>query len=284
MKICVSSYSFGEYVNKLGIKGVIDKAAELGFDAIEFVESGWTDSYGAETARIVGEYAREKGLYVANYCVGADFVNGSGGDINAEVKRLKAEVDFAAALGSPFMRHDIASFPQGKQYSIGYDDVISDIAPAIREVSAYAASKGVCTITENHGYFSQDADRVEKLINAIASPNFGYLLDTGNFMCADEDPTLSVGKMARYAKHIHVKDFHFRSGMEADPGRGWFVTRGGNYLRGAILGHGNAKAAQSVGIIKRSGYDGCISIEFEGIEDNLTGIAIGLENLKKFLA
>ena len=39
MKYCVSTYSFGGYMDSLGIYGVIDKAAEMGFDGIEFVDT-----------------------------------------------------------------------------------------------------------------------------------------------------------------------------------------------------------------------------------------------------
>ena len=36
--------------------------------------------------------------------------------------------------------------------------------------------------------------------------------------------------------------------------------------------------------LKKSGYDGYISIEFEGMEDVLEAIQIGLENLKLYIA
>jgi len=35
--------------------------------------------------------------------------------------------------------------------------------------------------------------------------------------------------------------------------------------------------------MKRAGYDGFITIEFEGMEDNLKGISLGLQNLKRFI-
>ena len=43
MKFSVTSYSFGHYQNpdELGILGIIDKAAELGFDGIEYAEGAW---------------------------------------------------------------------------------------------------------------------------------------------------------------------------------------------------------------------------------------------------
>ena len=282
MKTCVSTYSFGKYVESLGIYGVIDKAAEMGFDGIEFVESGWSNVELCELEKI-GAYAAEKGLARASFCVGADFINGSGGDTKAEIERVKALVDKAAALGVANMRHDVASQPRGRKINIGYDDCLPIMAEAIREVAIYAESKGVGTMTENHGYFSQDANRVEKLINTVGHDNFGALVDLGNFMCADEDPTLSVSIMAPYAFHVHAKDFHYKSGMDINPGTGWFQTRAGNYLRGAIIGHGEAKIYQSIQTLKKNGYDGYVTVEFEGMEDNLRGIEVGNANQKRFI-
>ena len=131
--------------------------------------------------------------------------------------------------------------------------------------------------------FRDPAARVEKLINTVAHDNFGALVDLGNFMCADEDPTLSVAIMAPYAFHVHAKDFHWKSGMDVNPGAGWFQTRAGNYLRGAIIGHGEAKIYQSIQTLKKNGYDGYVTVEFEGMEDNLKGIELGLANLKRFI-
>ena len=137
LKTSVSTYSFGRYVESLGIYGVIDKAAEMGFEGIEFVESGWSNVELDELKKI-GEYAAEKGLVRASFCVGADFINGSGGDTAAEVARVKALVDKAAALGVANMRHDVASQPRTRKYSIGYDDCLPTMADAIREVTKYA--------------------------------------------------------------------------------------------------------------------------------------------------
>ncbi len=281
MKTSVSSYSFGGYLDKLGMKGLIDKAAEMGFEGFEFVYGGWTNDFDLDLARELKEYTLSKGLVPVAACTGANFL----GDLDAEIARLKKEVDFAAALGVMNMRHDTAyGFGGVRKYSIGFDDALPLIVKGTLEVTKYAEQKGVGTMTENHGYFAQDCARVEKIINGVAHPNFGALVDIGNFMCADEDPVKSVGVMAPYAKHVHAKDFHWKSGMETDPGAGWFRTRAGNYIRGAIVGHGNAKSAQSLGILKRSGYDGFVSIEFEGMEDNLKGIQIGLDNIRRFIA
>ena len=277
MKTAVSSYSFGPYQKSLGNEGIMRKAKEMGFDGIEFIDSHVSS---VDDAKALCALAEEIGIEICAFCVGADFINK---DIEGEVSNLKSKIDIAEALGAPVMRHDITRGSEsGAKVGISYDALLPQIVPAVREVTAYAKARKIRTLTENHGFFSQDADRVEKLINEVNDENFGALVDIGNFMCADEEPWKSVAKMMPYAYHVHAKDFFIKSGMEPNPGKGWFKTRSGDYLRGTIIGHGNARAYQSLATVKRSGYDGFISIEFEGMEDNLKGIALGLENLKKF--
>ena len=284
MKTCVTSYSFGGYIaeNRLGYLGIIDKAAELGFDGIEYTDGGHLQQ--PDFAKNVKERAAEKGIEVVTLAVGANFIQPTEDQLKDEIARVCGMVDIAAEMGAKMMRHDVArGFGADRKHSRGYDNALPMLVQGCREVTKYAEQKGVKTMTENHGYFSQDAQRVEKLINAVACDNFGALVDLGNFMCADEDPTLSVSIMAPYAFHVHAKDFHYKSGMDIAPGAGWFQTRAGNYLRGAIIGHGEAKVYQSIQTLKKNGYNGFVTVEFEGMEDNLKGIACGLENLKRFI-
>jgi sugar phosphate isomerase/epimerase len=138
-------------------------------------------------------------------------------------------------------------------------------------------------MVENHGFFAQDSERMEKLVTAVDHPNFGLLVDMGNFLCVDEEPEKAVGRLMPYAFHVHAKDFHVKSGNQPNPGRGWFSSRGGNYLRGAVIGHGDVPIVQCLKIMKGKNYDGILSIEFEGMEEPLEGIAIGLENLRSFV-
>ena len=284
MKTSVSSYSFGHYAaqNELGVLGIIDKTKEMGFDGIEFAAEDWWINDDDMLLRM-REKCEKNGLPVVNLAVGADFINGSNGDLDAEVERVCKLVDKAVILGSAAMRHDVSGgFSPERKTAIGYDDALPILAEGCRRVAEYAQSKGVVTMTENHGFFSQDSVRVEKLVNTVAHPNFGTLVDVGNFLCADDDPNVAVGRVGNLARHVHVKDFFIKSGMEPNPGDGWFQTRGGNYLRGTIVGHGDAKVFQSLKVLKWHGYDGFVSIEFEGMEDNIRGIEIGLRNLKRY--
>ena len=281
MKIAVSSYSFsgvtqtGEY-NQFTI---IQKAKDMGFDAIEFVDIiPHDESTPVEYAKKLRAECARVGLPVSNFTFGADFINCP--DIHAEIERVKSMVDMADILGAKSLRHDATVGKPG----VSFDKVLPVLADACRQVTEYAAQKGIVTMVENHGFFCQDSRRVEQLYNAVDHPNFGLLCDMGNFLCADENPAESFGIVAPYARYVHAKDFHIKSADQSNPGAGFFQSRNGTYLRGAIIGHGNVPVKHCLTALKRAGYQGSIAIEFEGMEATLKALEIGLANLRRYIA
>ncbi len=285
MQYAVSIYSFMQYLRegRLTPLSCIAKVKEMGFDAIEFVDFVFPEEEKPEEyAAKLREEADRAGLAISNFAVGADLLQGSGGNLEAEVDALKKKVDIAAILGCPTMRHDVTGGPKNRTHQ-GFDSYLERMAAGCLAVTEYAAGKGIRTMTENHGFFAQDSRRVEKLINRVAHDNFGQLVDIGNFLCADDDPVTAVGRCAPYAFYVHIKDFIVKSGQEPDPGEGFFLSRGGNFLRGTIIGHGDVPVVQCLRALKRTGYDGYLSIEFEGMEDCVQGISLGLKNLRRYV-
>lgn len=153
------------------------------------------------------------------------------------------------------------------------------MAPYIRRVSDYASSLGIRTCTENHHFLYQDAVRVRELMHAVDHPNYGWLVDLGNFICADNDPVVSVRIAAPYAVHAHAKDFILKdAGTEPAPD-GFNRSRGGRLWRGTTLGHGDVPVAECIRVLAEAGYDGWLSLEFEGYEDNVPALRQGFAYL-----
>ena len=276
MKVAVSSYSFSQAMRdgRLTLKECIAKAKEIGFEAIEFVDFNVTSTLPEGMTMM--EYAKELraecdrvGIAVTNFTIGADFQNR---DTAEEVERVKGMVDIAEAFGATGMRHDVAS--GAKPYQ-SFEHALPKIAEGVRQVAEYAATKGIKTMSENHGFFAQDALRVEKLMNTVNHPNYGWLVDMGNFTCADEDPAISVGIGAPYAFYVHAKDFIIKPADGPNPGKFFFQSRNGNYLRGTIVGQGNVPVKHCLIALKKAGYDGYVAIEFEGMEDCILALEAG---------
>lgn len=286
MKFSVSLYSFFSAIRSGELTPIecVAKSKELGFDAIEavdFVLAGKPEEMPDKAKELKAE-ADKQGLAISSLAASADLLNGmdGSGNVKAEIERVKRMVDIAEILGAPRMRHDITMGQKGNPKS--YAALVPQLAESVREITEYAAGKGIVTMTENHGFFSQDSERVELLYNTVNHPNFGLLCDIGNFVCADENPATAVARVAPYAKYVHAKDFIIKSYYDDDPGEGAFQSRAGNYLRGTIIGHGNVPVKQCLHILKAAGYDDTIAIEFEGMEPAVAAVRIGLANLKKY--
>jgi sugar phosphate isomerase/epimerase len=281
MKIGVSTYSLYRPIHegKITVLEAIEKIAEMGGEHVEIVPVGYTLTDNPELVDQIVAKAKEVGIDISNYAIGANFALDSEDEVAKEIERVKKEVDIAARLGVKLMRHDVAS---RSDISIKqFNSEVGRLAEACRQIADYAAEYGITTSVENHGYYIQASDRVQTLVEAVDRSNFKTTLDVGNFMCVDEDPVIAVRKNLPYASIVHIKDFYLRPASQ-NPGEGWFTTAGGNYLRGAIAGHGDINLRESIRLIKESGYDGYLSIEFEGMEDAYQGTRIGLENVKRF--
>jgi sugar phosphate isomerase/epimerase len=285
MKIGVSSYCYHRLIKggNFTLFDAIEYTKKTGFDVIEFSDFPAPEGKSLEAfAMELAKASKEAGLEICNYATHADLLYGSEGDMEKEVQRLKSRVDVAKILGSPMMRHDACWGLKEVSSCRTWRDAVKLMAPAIREVTQYAASLGIRTMTENHGYFLQDSARMEELVLAVNHPNYGLLVDMGNFMCADECSIKALATAMPYAFHVHAKDFLYKTGTELRPDDSWFPTRGGNFLRGTILGHGVVSVGQCINYVKKCGYSGIVSLEFEGSEEPLDAVRRGYEYLRRF--
>ena len=250
--------------------------AEQGGEHVEIVPIGFSLADDLSLADAVLQKAEAAGIEISNYAIGANFLND---DIEKEIERVKQEVDIANRLGVKLMRHDVAWKAPNEISIRDFEKDLPKIADACKIIADYAAQFDIVTSVENHGYYVQASDQVQRLIHMVDKDNFKTTLDTGNFLCVDEDPLAAVKKNISYASMVHVKDFYRRT-SSLGLGEGWFPTSSGNYLRGAITGHGDINLPEILKVIKQSGYDGYISIEFEGMEECKKAAKISLENVR----
>ena len=285
MKTCISLYSYWTPVRfgKMTQYDVIDKIKALGIDAVELlmlndaVPAGETmQSY----AKKLYEHAKKIGLEVPILSMDSKLYCA---DPERELAYLCSMIDVAAECGIKLMRFDIAYSYMGNEELKNYKTVINAVTPYIRRLAEYGASRGVKVVSENHGSIIQDSYRVEELLTTVDHKNYGYLCDIGNFDGADENVVTAMSRLLPYICFVHAKDIIQRSGNEYDPGQYYWRTRGGNYHRATIFGHGTLPVYQLLSALKDNGYEGYLSLEYEGIEDTEMAMEISAENLKRML-
>lgn len=271
MKISVSAYSYQALLRRDDVKlsDIPGIAASQGYEGIEFVDfQGELRPQLRELKKACGD----AGIPIVAFAAGGNLLEGV---LSEGVDQIKASLDLAAEMGAPVMRHDVAYDGGGKRTFAG---VLPRLAEGCRAAAEYGGTLGIKVVIENHGRFLQESLRVEALYAAVDHPNFGLLVDIGNFLCADEAPELAVGRLAPFAAHVHAKDFFVRQGSVAGD-QGWLETRAGNSLRGTVLGHGDVPLAQCLRVLRREGYNGYVTVEYEGMEDCLSAVEWCRKNL-----
>ncbi|UUZ96347.1 sugar phosphate isomerase/epimerase [Paenibacillus sp. P25] len=282
MKLGLSSYSLSRAI-KAGEMTILDAVrwtAEHGGEHIEIVPIGFTLDDQPRLIEAIRRQAEEAGIELSNYAIAANFIQPDEASYEAEIARVQKQVDIARDLGVRLMRHDVASRPIPEATLTRFHADLEKLAEACRRVADYAASFGIVTSVENHGYYIQASDRVQELVHAVGRDNFRTTLDIGNFMCADEDSVIATKKNIGIASMVHLKDFYLRP-AHRDPGKAGSARRAANFLRGAIVGQGDIDMWSVLRTIKESGYDGYISVEFEGLEPCTFGSSAGLGNARR---
>ncbi len=296
MKIGVSSYCLDSLMEKgqMTLFEVIDWIAAQGGESVEFVPFAFKLSDEAsgkiDTDLIAGvrRQAADAGLEIANYSVLANLCVEDDEAFEGEIKRICHHVDVAAELGAPRMRHDISAFrrPLDQNGLADFDRLLPRMVEGAQRVAEHARTRGIRTLIENHGFFVNGCDRVERVMNGVNRENYGLLLDTGNIACVDEDPTVAAWRLAKRAEIVHLKDFYIRhrdpgDATQFDCGGHWFRSYAGRYLRGSILAQGDLDIWAILGELKKAGFDGNLMIEFEGLEEPAYATAVSLANARR---
>lgn len=288
MKIGSSTYSLSKALKAgtLDVMGLFDWLADHGADHIEIVplKDFFSFTETPELADAMVKKAKDVGIDISCYTFGAGFINRTAEEFEAEIKRVKREIDIAARLGVKLVRHDVGFRPAGQNSDAQFDADLPLFVDACGQLADYAVRHGITTMIENHGLHVQGAKRVLRVYHGVARDNFKLLVDTGNFFPVEFDNTLNAIKQcAPFAAMVHTKDHHIRN-VPGEPADTWRDRGNGIFTQAAIAGAGDIGIAQAIGYLKDAGYDGYLSLEYEGPEEACYANLEGMKNLRSILA
>ncbi|MBO4649460.1 MAG: sugar phosphate isomerase/epimerase [Lentisphaeria bacterium] len=283
MKIGFTSYSFAAALRAktMKIDDAIRFAAGIGAAHME-ISPGKFLEMSPENIDLMVRTAKECGIELSSYTIGANFVQPDAAAVENEISRVEKEVETAAKLGVTRMRHDCGWRPQPECSYANFEKDLPIFVDACGRIADKAKTYGIVTSIENHGFYVQASERVQRVVLAVNRDNFRTTLDVGNFLCVDEDPECAVMNNLPFASFIHFKDFHIRRQV-TDPA-GFIKTLHGRYLRGAVTGDGDVDLPSICRLIKASAYDGFLSIEYEGREECKFACTRAIKNVRELFA
>ena len=176
----------------------------------------------------------------------------------AAVAGSKLWVDVAVALGSPSIRTSIDAAKDSKPD-------VGRASDTLARVAEYAAKKNVMVNLENDNPESEDPFFIVQVIEKVNSPFLRALPDFGNSLAAHDEAFQDRAMDAMFAHATcicHVKD-------------------------GEVDEHGNVShvdLAKTFAILKKHGYKGYCSIEYERAGDPYKATARLIEETVKYLS
>jgi sugar phosphate isomerase/epimerase len=255
-RLSLAAYSMRKYLElknaTMTLEQFIDKSAEWGFDGVELTEYYFPKPITPEFVSKVKRAAFRNGLAVTGSPVGNTFTHPPGEARDKEIAKLKQWIDVSADIGSPAIRIFAGNAPKGTEEAVARKYVVECIEACLPQ----AAKRGVALALENHGGVVATADGMLEILKAIKHDWFGANVDTGNFH--SEDPYAELEKIMPYAVTCQVKVEMSAKGKKSE-----------------------ADLPRLVEMMRKAGYKGFVTLEYEAAEEPNQAIPRYLEALRK---
>lgn len=256
MKLSVSIWSVHEQVYSKQMSN-LDFISFCHDNKVKYVEL--LDNFlSVKEIKEVKVHLKEKNMEVSSYSINNDFVHSQKTDREKQVRYIKDSVDIACELGAKYIR----VFSGNEKEGIVFEEAKQWIIDGFIAVVPYAEKTGITLVIENHGLFVGKSDQVKDLITTVNSPNFKSNTDVANFLLADEEPLDAVKNLKDHIGFVHFKDF-----KQLPSSKAGYRSLSGKIYEGTILGKGEVPLKEIVEFLHKIGYNGFLSIEYEGTGD-----------------
>ncbi|MBI1314908.1 TIM barrel protein [bacterium] len=272
--IALSTYSLWRFHNEplRDIHRCIDIASDMGFDGVELllyqIEQNTLLSNAA--MQQIKRHAFRLGLPLCGMSTHQGFVTPDREARQRNIDLTIGQIETCYQLGIPTMRVNTGRWGTSRNFDelmknrgiepplAGYtdEDAFPWVIDSFERCLPTAEKCGVVLGLENHWGLGLTPEGVLRIVDAVDSPWLQVTLDTGNFL---ENPYDKLEQLAPHAAFVQAKTYY---------GGGQWYEIDIDYTRVAAM-------------LRRHNYRGCISLEFEGMEDYRTAIPKSLSLLRQ---
>ncbi|MDP6381188.1 MAG: sugar phosphate isomerase/epimerase family protein [Phycisphaerae bacterium] len=248
----------GEEIKALGVKG------------IDFLVSLLGSLDGAET--ILPAAVKNHGLILTGLSLSNNFNRDDAAELAADIEAVKEQIRLAATLGAPVARifgghlsPELRADPDAK--AAAFQKIVDGLGAVVGE----AENSGVVLAIENHGGLPCTAEEQVSVIETIGSDFLKATIDIGNYMACGQEADVATRIAAKHCAYVHFKDF--KKVPDASKPWGWGIEP-------CTVGEGDVDARACIEALVKVGYEGTIALEYEGTEDEVTGVPKSTEFMK----
>lgn len=255
MKIGCTAYSYRKPITdgRMKLEDFIKICGSYMLDGVELT-GYYFESTDRGYLKRIKRLCLDYGLDIYGTATRSDFCKPSRDDRLKEVEHVKRWVDVAYILGAPTLRVFAGSVPQG--YS--FEEALEWVVEALKLCGSYGEEYGVVIAMENHGGITSTVEQVSRILDSVGSEWVRLTLDLGNYRV---DPYREIAESLKYTVNIHAK-CHKPSPIRVDEAI--------DYPR-------------IIPLLRERGYNGYLSIEYEGATPAEEAVPIVINGLRRLL-
>lgn len=254
-----AAYSLRQHLDlknpKMTLEEFIVKCAEWGTDGVELTEYYFPKPVTPQYVLRLKRQAALWGQDITGCPVGNRFTLPPGDDRDREVAALRRWIDVCGDLGAPAIRIFAGNAPGGVDAAQARRWVVE----CIESCCDLASRRGVFLALENHGGVVATAEGLLDIIEAVRCEWVGINLDTGNFHSSD--PYGEMARCAPYSVTCQLKTKVSPAGGKAE----------------------DVDIPRVVDILKKAGYRGYVTLEYEDREDPMLAVPRWLATMREHL-
>ncbi len=250
------------------LEGFARRASEIGYKTCELqIGDIWDEDEDDDgrQAEAVRDMLAGYGMTVSAVAAGNDFIQAERGEFEAQIARYRRVCEIIPHTGTDIIRSDGGWNRGDKVAQELWDGMMLE---AFQRCAEFIEALDVRIALDNHGVSTNDGDWQLSLIERVGSSRLGVNLDTMNYRWFGHDLD-KIDQfyeiLAPHTFHTHVKD----------------GTGSRSEYRGAALGEGEIRLGNMLEHLRKAGYDGAWTAEYEGSE---AAGGIGYEKCYRWLA
>jgi sugar phosphate isomerase/epimerase len=260
LKLGLAAYSLRDHLTgktapTMTMLEFVEQAARWQVDGVEPTSYYFPEEITPEYLGRLKRLCHVLGLGIIGVPIRNTFTFPAGPDRDRELAHVHKWIDYAGDLGAPTMRIFAGNLQEGQSLAEAQRNCVE----SIEACADHAARRGVLLALENHGGIVAEADSLLAIVKAVQSDFCGINLDSGNFRT--DDPYGDLERIAPWAVAVQIKTEIQPRGQEKH----------------------EADLGRIVEILKKSGFRGYATLEYEAAEPPLTAIPKELERLRALL-
>jgi len=175
-------------------------------------------------------------------------------DTEYGVDYLKKAFRFAYILGAPIVNTSEGIKPDWMTDETAFNLMRYNLDSLLKTAENYQIKLTI----EPHGVYTTNTQGMLRIMELNDSPWLAVNFDTGNTTIAGADAVEMLKALVDRVVHVHLKDVKYAEEREAGHETGT--------PSGCAVGDGDVDIKGCIEVLKQHGYEGCLSIECDGVE------------------